>query len=241
MAETPYPTQSENWIFRFFSKVVEASAVCTSNVMTPPPATDLRGLLDRYERPLIRYAQSIVGDLESARDVVQDTFIRYVRITAGEVEADDSMHATPDIPGDGQVATQAPPPALDASNTKHVEAWLFTVTRNRALDYIRKHSRIIAMPLAEERESPEMAPDEMLASRDAAEWLLKLLDALTPNQREVIRLKFQNDLSYQEISDITGLSVTNVGFLLHVGLKKLRSILREAPLDAIPVRLRTAL
>jgi RNA polymerase sigma factor (sigma-70 family) len=209
--------------------------------MTPPPATDLRGLLDRYERPLIRYAQSIVGDLESARDVVQDTFIRYVRITAGEGGEEDSTHATPDIPGDGQVATQAPPPSLDASNTKHVEAWLFTVTRNRALDYIRKHSRIIAMPMAEERESPEMAPDETLASRDAADWLLKLLDALTPNQREVIRLKFQNDLSYQEISDITGLSVTNVGFLLHVGLKKLRSILREAPLDAIPVRLRTAL
>ena len=54
-------------------------------------------------------------------------------------------------------------------------------------------------------------------------------------------VKFQNDLSYKEISDITGLTVTNVGFLLHVGLKKLRTLLREAPLDAIPVRLRTAL
>lgn len=209
--------------------------------MTPPPATDLRGLLDRYERPLIRYAQSIVGDLESARDVVQDTFIRYVRITAGVESADDAMHAEPDLSennGGTQPAVAVP---LDPSDTKHVEAWLFTVTRNRALDYVRKHSRIIAMPLPEERQSEERGPDESLASRDAAEWLLKLLDALTPNQREVIRLKFQNDLSYQEISDITGLSVTNVGFLLHVGLKKLRGILREAPLDAIPTRLRTAL
>ena len=60
--------------------------------MTPPPATDLRGLLDRYERPLIRYAQSIVGDLESARDVVQDTFIRYVRLTAGAEAADQKWH-----------------------------------------------------------------------------------------------------------------------------------------------------
>jgi RNA polymerase sigma-70 factor (ECF subfamily) len=148
--------------------------------MTPLPAADIRGLLDRYERPLIRYAQSIVGDLESARDVVQDTFIRY-----------------------------------------------------------RKHSRIIPMPLPEERQSEERGPDEMLASQDAAEWLLKLLDALTPNQREVIRLKFQSDLSYKEISDVTGLSVTNVGFILHVGLKKLRALLHEAPIDALPVRLRT--
>ena len=209
--------------------------------MTPPPATDLRGILDRYERPLIRYAQSIVGDLESARDVVQDTFIRYVRLTAGAEAADDAMHSDSEIPENSDGPTQVAPAPLDPSDAKHVEAWLFTVTRNRALDYVRKHSRIIAMPLPEERQSEDRGPDEALASRDAAEWLIKLLDALTPNQREVIRLKFQSDLSYQEISDITGLSVTNVGFLLHVGLKKLRSILREAPLDAIPTRLRTTL
>jgi DNA-directed RNA polymerase specialized sigma24 family protein len=209
--------------------------------MTPPPATDLRGLLDRYERPLIRYAQSIVGDVESARDVVQDTFIRYVRITAGAEAPDDPMQVDSPIPVNSDGPATVVPPPLDPSDTKHVEAWLFTVTRNRALDYVRKHSRIIAMPLPEDRQSEERGPAESLESRDAAEWLIKLLDELTPNQREVIRLKFQSDLSYQEISDITGLSVTNVGFLLHVGLKKLRAILREAPLDAIPTRLRTAL
>jgi DNA-directed RNA polymerase specialized sigma24 family protein len=208
--------------------------------MTPPPATDIRGLLERYERPLIRYAHSIVGDLESARDVVQDTFIRYARITAGE--EDDTIKAAPTAnTTDAEQPAQAAPPPLDSSDTRHVEAWLFTVARNRALDYVRKHSRIVPMPAMEDRRSEEQGPDEVLASRDAADWLLKLLDALTPNQREVIRLKFQNDLSYQEIADVTGLSVTNVGFLLHVGLKKLRTILREAPLDSVPVRLRTAL
>ena len=47
--------------------------------MPPTDAPDLIALLDRYERPLIRYACSIVGDLDSARDVVQDVFIRWVR------------------------------------------------------------------------------------------------------------------------------------------------------------------
>ncbi|MEI9896469.1 MAG: sigma factor [Chthoniobacter sp.] len=47
--------------------------------MPPTDAPDLLALLDRYERPLVRYAQSIVGDLDSARDVVQDVFIRWVR------------------------------------------------------------------------------------------------------------------------------------------------------------------
>ena len=50
---------------------------------------------------------------------------------------------------------------------------------------------------------------------------------LPDNQQEVIRLKFQNDLSYREISEITGLSVSNVGFLLHVGIKRLREIMKN--------------
>jgi RNA polymerase sigma-70 factor (ECF subfamily) len=48
------------------------------------------------------------------------------------------------------------------------------------------------------------------------------LSRLTPNQKEVIVLKFQQGLSYEEISQVTGLSSGNVGFLLHHGLKRLR-------------------
>ncbi len=52
-----------------------------------------------------------------------------------------------------------------------------------------------------------------------------LLDRLSLNQREVIRLKFQHDCSYQEIAEITGLTTGNVGFLMHVAIKKLRELL----------------
>jgi RNA polymerase sigma-70 factor (ECF subfamily) len=45
---------------------------------------------------------------------------------------------------------------------------------------------------------------------------------LPANQQEVVRLKFQNSLSYKEISAITGLSVTNVGYLLHTAIQTLR-------------------
>jgi RNA polymerase sigma-70 factor (ECF subfamily) len=49
-----------------------------------------------------------------------------------------------------------------------------------------------------------------------------MLETLPPNQREVIRLKFQNGFSYREISRISGHSVSNVGFLIHTGMKTLR-------------------
>ena len=52
--------------------------------------------------------------------------------------------------------------------------------------------------------------------------VLDLLEVLAVNQREVIRLKFQNGFSYQEISRISGHSVSNVGYLIHAGVKALR-------------------
>jgi RNA polymerase sigma factor (sigma-70 family) len=59
--------------------------------------------------------------------------------------------------------------------------------------------------------------------------VLKLIGRLPHNQQEVVRLKFQNGFSYQEISRITSLSVGNVGFILHTALKALRSELAAQP------------
>jgi len=88
------------------------------------------------------------------------------------------------------------------------------------------------MPLPEDRPCAAPGPAAVLEQQESASALFRLLDALSPNQREVIRLKFQNDLSYREIAEVTRLSVSNVGFLLHTGLKKLRELLREqAPED----------
>ena len=184
--------------------------------MPAPDALELTALLDRFERPLVRYAQSITGDLESARDVVQETFIKLVRGGMNE-SADPSDRA------------------------RHTEAWLFTVTRNRALDHQRKFSRIIPMELPEDRPCAAPGPAAVLERQESATALFRLLDALSPNQREVIRLKFQNDLSYREIAEVTSLSVTNVGFLLHTGLKKLRALLREQAPEDFGLTTRTVL
>ncbi len=56
---------------------------------------------------------------------------------------------------------------------------------------------------------------------------MSLIGELPKNQQEVIRLKFQNHHTYQEISDITTLSVSNVGFLLNAGLRALRTMMER--------------
>jgi RNA polymerase sigma-70 factor (ECF subfamily) len=52
------------------------------------------------------------------------------------------------------------------------------------------------------------------------------VDGLPDNQQEVVRLKFQNGLSYREISCITKLSVSNVGYLIHTAIQKIRAELQ---------------
>ncbi len=153
----------------------------------------VRIALERHENSLLRYAASITGDAERARDIVQETF---VKLCGEEREK------------------------LDGRLTE----WLFTVCRNRALDVQRKEKRMT--PLTEmdleTRESPEPSPSMAAEQSESSSQILRLVELLPPNQREVIRLKFQSDLSYQEISRVTKLSVSNVGFLIHTGIKNLR-------------------
>jgi len=187
-------------------------------------ASEIPALLDRYERPLVRYAWSILGDLEAARDMVQETFIRLCR----REELGDGSRKP-----DGDTS--------DFSPARHTEAWLFTVTRNLSIDHQRKLSRIVYMPQTEDRTADEPGPGAVLEAQETHDSIFGLLEHLSDNQREVIRLKFQNDLSYKEIAAVTQLSVTNVGFLLHTGLKKLRALLEAQPPETLPIPIRQAL
>jgi RNA polymerase sigma-70 factor (ECF subfamily) len=80
--------------------------------------------------------------------------------------------------------------------------------------------------MAEACPSREPAQEAALEQHDAADRIYKLLATLPENQQEVVRLKFQNGLSYKEISGITKLSVTYVGYLLHTALRTLREELK---------------
>ena len=78
----------------------------------------------------------------------------------------------------------------------------------------------------EENESAD-EPSKAVEVEDETIKVMGHLEKLPNNQQEVIRLKFQNGLKYKEISSVTGLSVSNVGFLIHRGLKTLREKLRK--------------
>ena len=150
-------------------------------------------LIRRHEQPLCRYAYSLLGSLSAAQDAVQETFLRLCRETPGKLAG-------------------------------HEAAWLFRVCRSRALDVLRKEKPM--QPLAPEQ-CEQMAaagptPAQHAAQGESEQLALRLLDTLPQNAREVIRLKFQQQMSYREIAAVTALSESNVGYLIHVGIQTLR-------------------
>lgn len=164
----------------------------------------VREAVARYEGPLSLYARRLLNDPEAARDVVQDVFLRLCAQSRTAVEG-------------------------------HLAEWLFTVCRNRALDVLRKEHRMTRLhdEQVDRCLSPSPGPQDVVERRDLGTRVLDLLDSLPPNQREVIRLKFQNGFSYQEISRISGHSVSNVGYLIHAGIKTLRGRLFDGqPVEA---------
>ena len=106
----------------------------------------------------------------------------------------------------------------------HVKEWLFTVTRNRALDVRRKESRMTDMSdeLARTTGGEATAATMAVDLQDEAQGVFARMGELPEKQREVLRLKFQHGLSYREIAGVMGETIGNVGWLIHVGIKNLR-------------------
>jgi RNA polymerase sigma factor (sigma-70 family) len=167
-------------------------------------------IVHRFEIPLLQYARRITGDVEQARDVVQETFVKFQRNGAQLEE---------------QPAT-----------------WLFTVCRNAALNVCRKERRMLYVDeqMIEARESEEPMPFDHIEQKEASGFLLRIVGSLPPRQQEVIQLKFQHDLSYQQIAKIMQTSANNVGVLLHTALKTLRQRYAQVAGDFVPFQPRTS-
>ena len=166
---------------------------CDTERAISKPDDWIREALACHEGPLLRYAFSLTQNAETAQDIVQDTFLKLC-------EQDQR--------------TVAP----------YLTRWLYTVCRHRAVDILRKSNRTVDLTEEEMNQKPANSPtpSETTEQIDLYARVLLLLENLPHNQREVVRLKFQSQLSYQEIADITQLTPTNVGFLLHTALKSLR-------------------
>jgi RNA polymerase sigma factor (sigma-70 family) len=158
-----------------------------------PDHVFLLAALERYERPLIRYAMGVVPDLEQARDIVQDVFIKLSR----NLSTLDRERLAP------WLFTVCRNRALDHQR-KHQRM-------------IPMETEVLDLETAP-TPGPSAGLEEKETTRQIRRWMAQLPD----KQREAVRLKFVSGLSYKEISEVLKTSVGNVGTLIHLGVTTLR-------------------
>ena len=146
------------------------------------------------ESPLLAYAMRLVGGLEVAEDIVQEAFMR--------------LHTQFD-------------------DVREPKKWLYRTVHNLALNQRRDAGKIVALNLKGEdgdaagidATDPQPLPDEQIARLEGIGLVRLSLETLDKRSRELVRLKFNEGLSYKEIAGKTGLTVSHVGYLLHHAIK----------------------
>mgnify|MGYP002152565547 CR=1 FL=1 len=164
-----------------------------------PRRIALQRTVSTYESALLRYATRLVGNPTAAEDVVQNAFVTLIRRWRD-----------------------------DPSPSPQISAWLYRVTHNEAVDYLRKESRRRELHVrhAEEQEASRSPHPDRTVSDRAAD-ATHALNQLDERERLLVVLKVYEQKSYKEIAEIAGLSVGNVGYILHQAMKKMARHLRE--------------
>ena len=164
------------------------------HVLMAAPDTLFLDTLQRYERPLIRYAHGYTGDLEEARDIVQDVFVKLSQC----LHTLDHERLAP------WLFTVCRNRALDHQR------------KHRRLVVMETETLDLEM-------SADPSPHEEMDRTETATALRQLIDTLPARQQEAVRLKFIAGLDYQQISAAMKTSIGNVGYLIHHGVAALRT------------------
>lgn len=163
-------------------------------------------LLTRYQDKLYSYINFIVRNRELADDIFQDTFVKaIVTLQKGNY-----------------------------TSTGKFGAWLNRIAHNLIIDYFRQNSN--NNTISNDAQDYDILNDASLAELNVEDGIIneqtladvrRLIDALPDNQREVVFMRYYQDLSFKEIADITGVSINTALGRMRYALINIRRLSQE--------------
>jgi len=171
--------------------------------------TAARELVRRYERPVFNLIERLVQDRPVAEELAQDAFLKVFR----------SLHTFD--------------PRLRLS------AWILRIAHNTALDHLKRRRPVLislderedddASTLADRVADPGLLPDRLLEQHRVGAIVDAAVDRLRPAYREVIVLRYQEGLEYEEIARVTGRPIGTVKTFIHRARRALAEALKTPP------------
>jgi len=159
-------------------------------------------LIELYQHRLLRYLLYLTGKREVAEDLFQETWMR-VLIRGAQY-----------------------------NGKARFDTWLFTIARNLVIDLSRKRTMASLDEMSESSEDSDSrplaiaidgpSPLEQFQSREDSAEIAEVLLKLEPNYREVLVLRFHEELSLEEISKMTNAPLSTVKSRLYRGLAALK-------------------
>ncbi len=159
-------------------------------------------LFNRYQRAMLTVAQQIVRNPTDAEDIVQDAFLL-------------AFEALPQL-----------------DNLNRFGAWLHSITRNRALRYMKRASRIQLHEddddeLQIQAEPNSTDPAMILVRESTHEAIRDTIDSLPLDFQEVIKLYYWVEMPQKRIADFLSLPLTTVKWRLHKAKDMLKTLLEK--------------
>lgn len=155
-------------------------------------------IVDKYMEKIIYFIYGFVKRTDVAEDLAQDVFV-YILMNKEKYDSKYSLRT-----------------------------YLYTIAKSRAINYIKKESKISYLQDNEYLFTEEEIEDAVF-SKEKSKQLKLAIDRLPEPQNQLIYLVDIEELSYKEICNILGMSLSQVKTLIHRGRKKLKQILmREA-------------
>lgn len=151
-----------------------------------------QAIYEHFADPLFRYLYARCGDASLAEELAGDLWVRVVeRLPRFRLQGDDYAAA--------------------------FAAWLYQIARNLVIDmYRRRSENHVALP--ETLPASAARPDEHVMAAEAEQELRTVIEQLTPEQREVILLRFFEERSNAEVARLTGRSEGAVKVMQHRAL-----------------------
>jgi RNA polymerase sigma-70 factor (ECF subfamily) len=169
-------------------------------------------LIVQYQHRLLRYLLYLTGNREMAEDLFQETWMRVL------------MRGT------------------QFNGNSRFDTWLFTIARNLVIDFRRRRSMASLEEMCEgsdedrpfEVASQEKTPFEHLATLESGQLVSEALLTLDPLHREVLVLRFHEEMSLEEIARMTRAPLSTVKSRLYRGLAALKPHVRSATRPVVP-------
>lgn len=154
---------------------------------------------DEYADAIFRYCYFQTSDRQTALDLAQDTFIKLWEYMAG------------------------------GKKIEYLKAFIYRIARNSVIDFRRKKKSFSLDKMIEEGFDPsaEKNINEAKETIFEGEEAVRTIRELDAKYRDVLMLRYVDDLSIKEISEIVGESENNISVRIHRALEKLKNILKN--------------